>query len=366
MSDFPEAIGGPAEGALLARAVEPRRGEAASRADGHTHETACLNCGTELIGPHCHGCGQPAHVHRTIGAFLHDLLHGALHFEGKTWRTLPMLAFRPGELTRRYIEGERARFVSPMALFLFTVFLMFAVFQIAGISPPTDFSNVHVNGVDTGQGSAEALKGLREARRSMADDNPGSRVIDAQIAAIEKREAETKASAAKTPAAGDTTALTGSADGTVKLSEVRTGSAFIDHGIEKWQKNPGLMLYKLQSNSYKFSWLLIPLSIPFVWLIFAWRRKFGAYDHAVFVTYSLSFMTLFFVALTLLGMAGVGAAILGTATGLVPLLHIYKQLRGAYSLSRFSALWRTAALSVFIVVILLLFLNLLLVLGALG
>ena len=37
-----------------------------------------------------------------------------------------MLVFHPGELTRRYIHGERARFVSPLALFLFSVFLMFA------------------------------------------------------------------------------------------------------------------------------------------------------------------------------------------------------------------------------------------------
>ena len=34
--------------------------------------------------------------------------HGALHFEGRIWQTLPMLAVKPGELTRRYIAGERA------------------------------------------------------------------------------------------------------------------------------------------------------------------------------------------------------------------------------------------------------------------
>lgn len=354
MSDFPDAIGSVAEGVLLGRAVEPARGEAA---DGHTHEGACLNCGTQLAGPHCHGCGQKAHVHRTIGAFLHDLLHGALHFEGKTWHTLPLLAWRPGELTRRYIEGERARFVSPMALFLFSVFLMFAVFQIAGISAPTEFDNVNVEGAD----SPERLEALREARRTMADDNPGSPFIDAQIAAIEQSQREGAAEAS-----ADKTGLASSADGRVKLSQTRTGWAFLDHGIDKWRENPGLMAYKLQANSYKFSWLLIPLSIPFVWLIFAWRRKFGAYDHAVFVTYSLSFMTLFFVALTVLGMVGVGAGVLALAGLLVPLLHVYKQLKGAYSLTRFSALWRTTALSGIIVVILLLFLNLLLVLGALG
>lgn len=85
-----------------------------------------------LAGEFCHCCGQKAHVHRTLSAFWHDLLHGVLHFEGKIWRTLPLLGWKPGDLTLRYIEGERARFVSPVALFLFTVFLMFAVFSVAG------------------------------------------------------------------------------------------------------------------------------------------------------------------------------------------------------------------------------------------
>ena len=74
-----------------------------------------------------------------LRAFFHDLLHGVLHFEGKIWRTLPMLAWRPGELTRRYIDGERASFVSPIALFLFSVFLMFAVGSLSGgLSPRID------------------------------------------------------------------------------------------------------------------------------------------------------------------------------------------------------------------------------------
>uniref|UniRef100_UPI0013D512C6 DUF3667 domain-containing protein n=1 Tax=Enterobacter hormaechei TaxID=158836 RepID=UPI0013D512C6 len=66
-----------------------------------------------LVGSHCHNCGQAGHVHRSLSAIGHDILRGVFHFEGKLWRTLPMLAWRPGELTRRYIDGERARFVSP-------------------------------------------------------------------------------------------------------------------------------------------------------------------------------------------------------------------------------------------------------------
>jgi hypothetical protein len=359
MSNIGEALGTVAEGALYARAVEPKAGE-----DGHTHEGACLNCGTALIGSHCHACGQHAHVHRTAGAFFHDIVHGVLHFDGKTWRTLPLLAWKPGELTRRYIAGERARFVSPMALFLFSVFLMFAVFQLAGIGPPTDLGPpVRIGSGDDLVKSRKKLAGLKEARVEMGKGNPAAPVIDAQVAALEKgiATAEREAKDGKVVLAQSANS---DSELSSKLTYTPTNIAFIDKAVGKWRENPGLMAYKLQSNSYKFSWLLIPLSVPFVWLLFLWRRKFGTYDHAVFVTYSLGFMTLFYVVLVLLGGIGVGTGALAAAGVFVPPIHIYRQLKGAYGLSRFSALWRTAALSFFIVWILFIYIDVLLVLGA--
>lgn len=351
-----EAVGSIIEGGMLARAVEPRAGEAA---DGHMREAECLNCGTHLIGSHCHACGQHSHIHRTLAAFFHDLAHGVLHFDGKTWRTLPLLAWKPGELTRRYIAGERARFVSPMALFLFSVFLMFAVFQLAGIGPPTEINAPDRIGEQATPASLKKeLADLTQAREQMGSGNLAAPFMDAQIARLQKQLGQPSG------AKGDKVLLGENAKGTTSISARYTGIAFFDHAIDKWRENPSLMAYKLQSNSYKFSWLLIPLSVPFVWLLFAWRRRFGPYDHAVFVTYSLAFMTLFYVALVLLGAVGVGTGMLLLLGTFVPLVHIYKQLKGAYQLSRFSAAWRTLALSVLIWVIVFLFVDLLLVLGA--
>ena len=126
-----EAIGDAVTGSMLARAVEPDAGEVG--ADGHTHEQYCLNCGMLLTGPYCSSCGQKAHVHRSLRAFIGDFIAGLMNFEGKFWRTLPALAWRPGEMTRRYIAGERARFISPVALYLFTVFAMMSASYVVGI-----------------------------------------------------------------------------------------------------------------------------------------------------------------------------------------------------------------------------------------
>ncbi|MBX7527867.1 DUF3667 domain-containing protein [Qipengyuania vesicularis] len=385
MSDFGEAIGTAVEGGLLAKAVDGDGKGDTPLEKGHFAEGTCLNCGTELIGSHCHNCGQKAHLHRTIGAFMHDLLHGALHFEGRTWKTLPMLFFKPGQLTRRYIEGERARFVSPMALFLFFIFLMFAVFQFAGISAPTDIRG------DNGEALAELAateferveNRLAEVDAQLADPDLSDeeratlerqqRELADQVAAIRQARENVPflqgADAAgdgsrpvETDADGDTVIpLTDSDGATMRMKA--SGIEWIDGGIEKWRTNPGLMLYKLQTNFYKFSWLLIPLSIPFVWLLFAWKRRFKAYDHAIFVTYSLSFMTLLILGLVLAGMAGLHEIFIVFGTLLIPPIHLYKHLRGAYGLSRFSAIWRLVLMLLFIAIVLVLFLQLLLVIG---
>jgi hypothetical protein len=278
----------------------------------------CLNCGAGLAGDYCHGCGQSAHVHRTASALLHDITHSVFHFEGKIWRTLPMLGWRPGELTRRYIGGERARFLSPVAAFLFSVFLMFAVINTVGKTAYAD----------------------RRAEAEMA--------------------------------AQDASAPAPASDGDMVAGSVAAAVGSLGWIDETWRRakaNPSLLAYKLSSNSYKFSWALIPISIPLVWLLFLhkerYRRGYGLYDHAVFVTYSMAFMSLWAVFYTLLKLAGMigPAALLPFA---IPPLHMYRQLRGAYLLSAFGALWRTAMLMLFSVVAVGMFFMLLLVTGLLG
>lgn len=351
MSGGIEAAGEFATGALMGRAVEPRAGE------GHGDAgVLCLNCGTRLIGSHCHRCGQAGHVHRTIGAIWHDLLHGVLHFEGKMWATLPMLIARPGELTRRYIDGERARFVSPMAMFLFSVFTMFAVLQIMGLQVPTEMpvNPEAETAMRKELGELRSRLDVERAKLSALPRNQAERAtqaervadLDRQVAALEQLIPRMRFS--------------------VDQSPVKTGWSRLDKGIKKAQRNPGLMLYKLQANSYKFSWLLIPLSIPFVWLLFAWKRGLHGYDHAIFVTYSIAFMSLLFIAITIAGGLGVSWQLLGWIVMLAPPFHLYRQLRGAYRLKRFSALWRTGMLSFFIMIILTLFLTLVLGLGLVG
>lgn len=49
-------------------------------------------------------------------------------------------------------------------------------------------------------------------------------------------------------------------------------------------RNPELLLYKLRNNADKFSWALIPISLPFMWLLLPFSRRLRLYDHMVLVT----------------------------------------------------------------------------------
>jgi hypothetical protein len=133
---------------------------------------------------------------------------------------------------------------------------------------------------------------------------------------------------------------------------------FVYEAVKVWKENPKLALYKVQTYSYKLSWALIPISVPFLWLLFPFSRRFGLYDHTVFVTYSLCFMTLLAI-VAMLG-AKLGVPSLGLL-GLVPPFHMLVQLRGTYGLSWFGAWLRTWFLSMFALTALILFAMLILV-----
>jgi hypothetical protein len=345
VSEPGQFIGDIAAGALTARAAEPTHGEAS---DGHSHEAACLNCGTGLLGSHCHQCGQAAHVHKTIAAFFHDLVHGVFHFEGKIWRTLPMLAWHPGRLTREYIDGRRASYVSPIALFLFVVFLTFALFNLASSPLHFDQNNNAVIGPPGSTAEGEATKHVAGLKAELA----AARKAGQPTGAVEG-----KLVGAEAALHGIQTGKGNQLPDEIASDKDLGGSALSKSINQAWRDakaNPELAIYKLQSSAYKYSWLLIPLSVPFVWLLFPFSRRFRLYDHTVFVTYSLCFMLIVLAAITAINVWTSLGGLIAVLMLYMP-FHMHRQLRETYGLTRKGALWRTMVLSFCAVIALTLF-----------
>lgn len=81
--------------------------------------TQCKNCGAEITGRYCAACGQHSDVsipslHKLFVEALGDLYN----FDSRLWRSFGLLLFKPGRLTREYLEGRRARYVPPFRLYV--------------------------------------------------------------------------------------------------------------------------------------------------------------------------------------------------------------------------------------------------------
>ena len=364
-----EAAGGAATGGLLAGALERPTGHAGD-AEGN-----CTDCGQPVDGRFCANCGQPTHVHRSLLHLGEEMLHGVLHFDARIWRTLPLLAFNPGRLTREWVQGRRTRYVSPLAMFLFTVFLMFFAFSFAGgVQPEATTTLTPAERAELTSDLEAARVELAAARKAEAD-TPGSEPLRlaeyARQNTVSIMESElgltpsvTKRSDGFVPGSWQAQVHDAAASGDV---EVNLGNEALNKRITKKLLNPDLAIYKIQQTAYKFSFLLIPISIPFVALLFLWRRGFTLYDHGVFVLYSLTAMSILGMVVSILGALWGGFAALGglVFTFGVP-VHMFAQLKGAYGLSWFSAAWRTLLLLVFCSLAITLFILAIIVLGLTG
>ncbi|MFZ6767323.1 DUF3667 domain-containing protein [Undibacterium sp. Di26W] len=357
--------------ALVVNEVEKTAGTShASHAHG-----SCANCGTSLTGAYCHACGQAAHIHRSLLHMAEELLHGLFHFETKAWRTIPALIFKPGQLTRNYIQGQRTRYVSPLALFLFLIFVMFFVLSLTASNPVDSISDKP----QTKTGITKALQKNREAMATLEaakallpagddgreDMNDGIKDLASDIAELEAslKRLESKENKDQVPASSAISAASEESNTTPdvnkkgdkvndvlkkidrKIAEGKSSSIIpgIEKQIQHAIKNPELTVYKMKSNASKFAFMLMPISLPFLWLLFIFKRKYVMFDHAVFSLYSLCFMSILLMSVAILAKFGFG--MIGALVFVfVPPLHMFSQLKHAYQLGTGASLWRTVAL----------------------
>jgi hypothetical protein len=97
---------------------------------------ACRNCGhvfQELQPAFCSQCGQDTHPHPpSAWEFVHEFITHYVALEGKLWKTLGLLFFKPGELTTQFSRGRKLRYVHPLRLYITASFIFFLVVKVAG------------------------------------------------------------------------------------------------------------------------------------------------------------------------------------------------------------------------------------------
>lgn len=146
----------------------------------HHAGATCLNCGAATGGNYCQQCGQATHLHvPSAREFLHEFIAHYVALEGKLWKSLGKLVFRPGFLSREYIEGRRVRYLEPLRLYLTFSIVFFAILKLSNVevakfednSPARAAALAEGRAVDTlfGPGSPEQAASLKKAMDAVVE-----------------------------------------------------------------------------------------------------------------------------------------------------------------------------------------------------
>lgn len=91
----------------------------------------CPNCGARLRGRYCHGCGQLDQPLRLpVHRFLTQSFTEFFGIDGRVWKTLGVLVFKPGKLTEAYLGGQRRRYLRPLRVYLSSTLLFFFLLSV--------------------------------------------------------------------------------------------------------------------------------------------------------------------------------------------------------------------------------------------
>lgn len=204
-------------------------------------DKVCPNCGHHATLNYCAQCGQETHLHKETfwGLIMHFIGH-YFHFDSKLWQTIRILVMRPGQLTIAYWNKQRARYISPISLYIFISTIYFVVSIM--LMPAT----------------------VKNAREIISKSHEKSAIIS------------------------------GSKD-TVSKAAIRDSVKHDANWVLVFNKNPEVVLEaaeKANHNTPKVFFFLVPFFALLLKLVFIKRKDLYFVDHAIF---SLHFHSLGFI-----------------------------------------------------------------------
>jgi len=152
----------------------------------------CLNCGTELKGPFCYFCGQPdRNFMRFFPVLLRDMMEDLLDLDSRFVRTMKPLLFKPGRLTRDYMEGRRFRYAPPMRLYIFSSIVFFLLAALLSSDAISVGSSVDEDGnIQYSGGIADDQKELENALKNLSPEMQEKIDVEKTLTQIKDKKVE--------------------------------------------------------------------------------------------------------------------------------------------------------------------------------
>ncbi|MEY4456252.1 MAG: DUF3667 domain-containing protein [Sediminibacterium sp.] len=298
-------------------------------------EKDCLNCGTIVQGRFCQQCGQEnVEVKESFLQLFKHFLEDLTHFDGKLWKTLKLLLFKPGKLTQFYMDGKRATYIHPIRMYLF-ISAVFFLFMFTGdvpdrpeglqnnANPKTDVASGLSDGFDLRLGG-DSVKFKTVAEYNAAQLKlPVSKRANWFESAMEKKSIEINQK--------------------YNHDKFKIGKAL----IEQFEHYFSRMLY-----------ISLPIFAFFLWVLYRRNKNHYFVDHLIFSIhiYCAFFIFLFTVKLINLSTEFLFHKTLGIVAGTTPFVlffYLYKSLKNHFGQSRSKTILKFFILNILTIILML-------------
>jgi len=293
----------------------------------------CLNCGTEVTGRFCQQCGQEnVEVKESFFQLLIHFVEDLTHFDGKLWKTVKLLLFKPGSLTKLYIEGKRASYIHPIRMYIF-VSAVFFLFMFTGEAPlKTGDAGSNANN------SKDFATGLQEGLKMDLDEDSVNYKTIAAYNAAQKKLPESKRD--------------NWLDALIKKKGIEINEKYSGDNL----KIGKALIEKFENYFSRMLYISLPIFAFFIWVLYRRNKNHFFVDHVIFsIHIYCAFYIILFIAQII---STVNHFFSDKASDIIALLvpislffYLYKSLRNHFNQSR-----KKTLLKFFILIILTMFL----------
>ncbi|NJW51913.1 DUF3667 domain-containing protein [Salinimicrobium oceani] len=311
--------------------------------------TQCLNCQhpLDISDQYCPNCSQLNSTKKlAFNDFFNEFFAGIFAYDSRFYRTLGVLLFKPGKISKDYIEGKRVRYANPYRFYLSASIVFFLIWSLTHeVEPP-----VEVN------------KEASEQQRVEADSILAATRVENPELAVILPEADTTASKDRyvPESALDTMDLTNSITTRWEVfsdyydeTQMRNPQAALDSlkysksGFNQWFYKKTVDAKRFSSDSDLFwnyfygkvpfiIFFYLPVFALFIWLLYL-RRPFTYMEHLIFTFHNqTTWFVLFGISINLDSLVGT-TSFSWIAAGLFG-FYLYKAFRRFYGQGRVKTL----------------------------
>ena len=276
----------------------------------------CLNCGIEVAGRFCQQCGQEnVEVKESFFQLLRHFVEDLTHFDGKLWKTVKLLLFKPGSLTKLYIEGKRASYIHPIRMYIFVsaVFFLFMFTGEAPVKPESAGSKANT--------SKDFASGLQEGLElDLDNDTVNYKTIAAYNAAQQKLPSSKKDNWL---------------DAVIKKKGIELNEKYGGDNL----KIGKALIEKFENYFSRMLYISLPIFAFFIWVLYRRNKNHFFVDHIIFSIhiYCAFYIILFITQIVSTVNDFFSDQLSGIIAFVVPLslvFYLYKSLKNHFNQSR--------------------------------